>query len=103
MERGARLQRFLTLLEKGTDQKQAFIDAIGEFKPIEEQLNRYLDGKELDAFVFNNPSILKDDDISLRRLSPAQANAESATAAVWLHENAAARARLEQPLKAKPS
>ena len=102
MERGRRVQQFLTLLDKGVEQKAAFREAIGDFKEIEEQLKRYLDKGEPEVFVFNNPSELRDDAFSMRPMTPAESNAEVGTFQVWLHENAAARQTLDRALKADP-
>jgi len=101
-ERGKRLQQFLTLLEKGTDHKAAFREAIGDLKTTEEQLKRYLDQDQQDVFMFNNPSEIKDDALRLRQLTSAETDAELGTVEVWLHENSSARQRLEQALKDDP-
>ncbi len=97
-----RLQQFLTLIEKGGEQRQAFREAIGDFKEIEEQLKRYLDRSSLDVFAFNNPSRIMEDTFSAGQLKSAQSNAELGTVQVWLHENTAAHPRLEQALKDDP-
>src|SRR5262249_54822186 len=81
-ERGKRLQQFLTLLEKGVEQKLAFRDAIGDLKEIEEQLKQYLDNTSPDVFVFENRSPIADDALTLRQLTLAEANAELGTVQV---------------------
>jgi len=99
-EGGRRLQQYIKLLDDGIDARQAFREAIGEFKEIEDQLKKYLDRAGLDSFVFNNPSDVSNEKISVRRLDIAETNAELGTVEVWLHENAAARERLERAMKA---
>src|SRR5262249_55947129 len=63
---------------------------------------QYLDNTSPDVFVFENRSPIADDALTLRQLTLAEANAELGTVQVWLHENAAARQRLEQALKDDP-
>jgi tetratricopeptide (TPR) repeat protein len=103
MERGKRLQQFLGLLDQGVDTAKAFREAIGEFHDVEEQLRRYLDRKSLDVFAFNNPMPVVEDTFAARQLTLAESNAELGTVEVWLHENAAARPRLEQAMKDAPN
>ena len=98
-DRGQRLKQYLTLVDRGIDARQAFREAIGDLRETEDQLKRYLDRSALDVFVFNNPSEIIEDTFSARQLNPAETNAELGTVQVWLHENAAARQRLEQALK----
>jgi tetratricopeptide (TPR) repeat protein len=87
-------------LDDGVDARQAFREAIGEFREIEDQLKKYLDAAALDSFVFKNPSDIGNENISVRRLDIAETNAELGTVEVWLRENAAARERLEKAMKA---
>jgi tetratricopeptide (TPR) repeat protein len=103
MDSGKRLQQFLTLLEKGVAQPEAFRQAIGDFKAVEAQLKRYLDQDSPEVFAISNPSPVTADTFTLRRLASAESNAELGAVQAWLHENSAARARLEQPLKSGPA
>jgi tetratricopeptide (TPR) repeat protein len=99
---GMRLHEYLTLLDQGVDAKRAFRQVIAQFAEIEDRLKRYLDRRDFDAFVFNNRSDIAADRVSIRPLNPAETSAELGTADVWLHENTAARQRLEKAIQLDP-
>jgi Tfp pilus assembly protein PilF len=99
---GKRLQQFLDQLEKGVDQELAFREAIGNFNDIQEQLERYLDRKSFDSLAINNPTSFRENDFSVRQLTASETNAELGTAQLWLHDNGAARERLDRALKDDP-
>jgi tetratricopeptide (TPR) repeat protein len=98
MGRGLRLQEFLTRLEKGSDQAQAFQETIGSFRDVEDQLRRYLDLEAVDSFIFKNSEV-QDSLITVGQLSTVDANSELGTFQVWVHENAGARETLQEALK----
>jgi tetratricopeptide (TPR) repeat protein len=77
----------------------AFGQTIGDFGKVEDQLKQYLDEQTHEVFVFDNPPEITAQSVSVRRLDPAEANAELGTAQVWLHENAAARQRLDKAIQ----
>jgi len=101
MGRGKRLFQYLSLLEKGVEPKQAFRDAIGDFKDIEGQLLTYVGRPAYGALTLKS---LPDADVplSVRRMDPGQANAELGAFQLWLRETEAARPRIENVVRENP-
>jgi tetratricopeptide (TPR) repeat protein len=101
-EEGKGLTAFLTKLDSGVEQKQAFSETIGDLKGIERQLDQYLSRLQLAAFTFPSPPQLDEDKFVSRRLTIAETAAELGSFEVWQREEDAARPRLEQALKENP-
>lgn len=101
MERGKRLQRFLVLLEKGVDQKQAFREAIGEIDDIEKQLTLYMRRTAFGVFVLNSRAGIEES-FTVRRLKPNETNVELGSFQIWLGEKQAGRLRLERASSESP-
>src|SRR4030095_16462075 len=91
--------QYLTLLDQGIDPMLAFRQTIGDFGKVEDQLKQYLDEQTHELFVYDTRREITAQSVSFRRLDPAEANAELGTAQVWLHENAAARQRLDKAIQ----
>lgn len=102
MDRGARLTQFMTVLNTGATPQEAFREAIGEPREIQDQLDRYIQRQMLDSFVVPNLSETEESAFSSQRLGPLDTGLEVGTFQVWFGEHDAVRLRLEQTVKDFP-
>jgi len=91
MEQGKKLHTFLTLLEKGVDQKKAFKEAIGDMRDIDVPLNLYLQQNLLNNLTLPNPPDIKPESFAVRKLTAAESGAELGVFQLWVGDIAAAR------------
>ncbi len=101
-DEGKSLQRFVSLLESGKSQKDAFQQAIGDFEDIEKQLALYTSRRSFQNLVFSNLPLTREDSFSSRKISTAEADAEIGNFQLWQRDTRPARIRIEQALKADP-
>ncbi len=102
MERGAKLNQFITLLDQGMDQKKAFTQIFGDTRKMYDTLSYYLSSPTLPDYVFHNPPKFPDDEFTTRTLTMAETNAELGGYHAYSHDNDAARSLLEQSIKDDP-
>jgi Tfp pilus assembly protein PilF len=101
-DEGKSLQRFVSLLEAGKAQKDAFQEAIGDLADIENQLAQYITRRSFQNLVFSTAPQTREDGFSSRKLSIAEVDAEIGNFQLWQRDMPAARIRIEQALKADP-
>jgi hypothetical protein len=102
MENGRRLNQFSALLQQGMEQKKAFQQVFGDFKPLDEQLQSYLSKLTFQAGLISNPPQIDEKSFSSRTLSLAETKAELSGFHLWTHDPSGARSLAEQAIKDDP-
>ena len=95
MEQGAKLNKFIALLESGTPQPQAFEQAFGSPKVFYEKLRTYVSGLTLNVGLLPPPEKIDAKSFPARVLTPAEANYELGAFDIAVYDPAAGRKRLE--------
>lgn len=98
MEQGKRFRQFLVLLDKGVEQKKAFVEAIGDFKTVDKDLDDYTHRFTIQAMMAKNPPNFSEKDFSFRQLTPAETQAELGAFHLWDHDTETARTLILQAL-----
>ena len=101
-DEGKSLKRFVSLLEAGKSQRDAFQEAIGNFDDIEKELERYITRRSFQNLVFSNPPQTREETFSSRKLADPAVDAEIGNFQLWQRDISPARLRIEQALKADP-
>jgi tetratricopeptide (TPR) repeat protein len=102
MGNGRRLGDFLALLDQGMEQKQAFRQVFGEFKPVDKALSSYMQQPTFTTTVLKDPDQIDDKTFTSRTLTAAETEAELGGFHLWTHDLEGARALLDQALKDDP-
>jgi Tfp pilus assembly protein PilF len=102
MEQGKRLNRFYALLQQGTDQKTAFQEVFGNFTDLEKSLEEYFRKFTLPTWVLKNPPQIDEKAFAVRRLTPAETDAELGGFHLWSHDMADAKPLIEEAVKDDP-
>jgi tetratricopeptide (TPR) repeat protein len=97
---GKKMNEFISQLQSGKDQVEIFESVFGPLKKNEGELRNYLSKFLFTVFELNNPAGLKDIEMTPRKLTAAERDAELG----WFHVRAgnrdAARRLIERSLKA---
>jgi tetratricopeptide (TPR) repeat protein len=99
MERGAKMDRFLTLLDQGVDQPKAFAQVFGDSKKMDAALRFYLTGLTLAGVTMRDLPKFEDKDFANRVLTAAETEAELGGYHLSVGDRSNARALIEQALK----
>src|ERR1700730_10411370 len=102
MERGKKLTRFYTLLQRGDQQTKAFREVFGEFKDVQAHLEAYINAFTFRSWAIDNSTSIQEKDFSTRKLSRAESLAEIAGYRLWAHDVAEADTYVELALKDDP-
>jgi len=102
MERGAKLTKFYTQLNKGDQQIKAFRDVFGDTKEVEKGLENYITAFSFPAYVIESPSPIQEKDFSARKLTKAESDAEIAGYRLWKGDSGEAVDLVDQALKEDP-
>jgi hypothetical protein len=102
MEGGKKLDDFYQRLQKGTEQKQAFQEAFGSFKEMDQQLREYLNDYAFHAAVLKVAPEVSDKEYQVRTLSWAETQAELGGYHLWTHDRENARTYVGEALKNNP-
>ncbi len=100
MESGAKMDRFLALLESGTPQTEAFQQVFGDPKVFQDHLSQYLSRFALNAGVLPPDKGLDAKTFTVRVLSAAEINDELGALDIGAHDQAAGRMRIAKALEA---
>jgi tetratricopeptide (TPR) repeat protein len=103
MENGKRLDHFFTLIQQGEEQKKAFQEVFGDFKPMDKALSNYMIQFKFPALLLPPAPKIEDKDFTARRLTSAETEAELAGFHVWTHDRKDARALAEEAVQDDPN
>jgi tetratricopeptide (TPR) repeat protein len=103
MDHGKKMNLFYSQLQKGDQQAKAFREIFGEYKDVEQDLTRYINGFSLKSWVIDNSTSIQEKDFSVRKLSSAESKAEIAGYRLWGHDAAEAPSLVEEALKEDPA
>lgn len=103
MDSGAKLQKFLEMIEGGANQKAAFQQVFGPFKSVDAALQRYLERFTLPATTVSNPVRFSDKDFSVRTMTMAETQAELGGYHLWTRDWDHARAYVKDALNNDPN
>jgi len=99
---GAKLNNFLTLLQKGTDQEQAFHQVFGDENAFTAAFFKYIGQKPLPAAAVTASIDVSKMPLSVRKLSIAEARVYLASLDLRRHDFESARKRLSSALQDDP-
>jgi tetratricopeptide (TPR) repeat protein len=83
MGRGQKLSQFYASLEAGADQEEAFKQIFGPLDQVQVALADYVGKGKMQAWEFNNPPHIIEHDFAVRKLTPAETEAELGAFSVW--------------------
>jgi tetratricopeptide (TPR) repeat protein len=99
---GKKLDDYYQRMQKGTEQKQAFQEAFGSFKAMDQQLRDYLNDYAFHAAVVKVAPEVSDKEYQVRTLSMAETQAELGGYQLWTRDREDARVRVAEALKSDP-
>src|ERR1700730_18568890 len=102
MERGKKLTRFYTLLQRGDQQIKAFREVFGQFEDVQAHLETYINAFTFRSWAIDNSTSIQEKDFSTRKLSRAESLAEIAGYRLWAHDVAEADHYVELALQDDP-
>jgi Tfp pilus assembly protein PilF len=102
MESGAKLLRFVTMLDD-TDQKKAFEQVFGDPEKVQRDLEQYGRTFTMAGGYLNTPASTDEKEFKSRRMSAAETEAELGSYHLWSHDPRLARPLIEQALKDDPN
>ena len=103
MGNGAKLNKFITLLETGTPQAQAFQQVFGDSKPFQQQLSSYLSRFAINAGVLPPVQGLDAKSFPAKVLTAAQANYELGSFDIGANDRTAGKILLQAAESADPA
>jgi len=103
MRGGGKLNDFFHLLQTGVDQKKAFVQVFGDFKTMDNALDKYMRLFAFTGAVIPAPADIDENAFSTRQLSVAETEAELAGYQLWSHEIETARPLVAQTLADNPN
>lgn len=83
MGRGQKLSQFYSALESGADQEAAFKQIFGPLDQVQAALADYVGKGKMHAWEFNNPPRIIEQNFAVRKLTPAETEAELGAFSVW--------------------
>ncbi|HET7107966.1 MAG TPA: hypothetical protein VFI38_14235 [Candidatus Acidoferrum sp.] len=102
MESGKKLDEYYHRMQSGTEQKQAFQEAFGSFKTMDQQLRDYLNNYAFHAAVLKVAPEVNDKEYQVRTMSLAETQAELGGYQLWTHDREDARIHVAEALKSDP-
>lgn len=102
MQTGDKLNQFFHLIQTGVDQKKAFVQVFGDFKTMDDALDRYMKLFAFTVGAMPAPAEIDEKTFTSRELSVAQTEAELAGYQLWNHDISSARALVAQALADDP-
>lgn len=102
MNRGAKLNQFLGLIQQGVPQATAFQQLFGSFAEMDKQFDIYMRSMSFHAAVLQDPPQIDEKSFTVRKLTQAQTDAELAGFHLWNHDLADARPLVEKALQLDP-
>jgi tetratricopeptide (TPR) repeat protein len=103
MNSGAKLNKFISLLESGTAQPQAFQQIFGDPKQFEDKLEQYRTRFAISAAVFPPQEKLDVQTFPARVLTAAETNYELGSFEIGIHEQVEGKKRLDAAASADPA
>jgi len=103
MESGAKLNKFISLLESGTAQTQAFQQIFGDPKQFESKLEQYRTRFAISAAVFPPQEKLDVQTFPARVLTAAETNYELGSFEIGIHDQVEGKKRLDAAASADPA
>jgi len=103
MERGARLDQFIALIEKGMQQSQAFQQVFGDPRLFENKLSEYISRSAWTVSLLPPAPTLDTKSFQAKILTAAEANYEIGSFEVGAHETGEAKTRLLAAESADPA
>ncbi len=100
---GAKLNKFIDLMESGTPQVQAFQQIFGDSKAFEQQFSYYLSRFAMNAGVFPPVQGLDAKSFTAKILTAAEANYELGSFDIGAHDRAAGKTLLQAAESADPA
>ncbi len=102
MESGKKLGDFIGNLDRGDDQKKAFVDAFGDFNTMQDNLDKYVRRFLFSAYVIPADESIKEKEFTVRKLSVAETELEIGGYRIWEHDTQEATELIEDALQEDP-
>ncbi len=102
MEGGAKLNKFLNVLQQGVEEKKAFQQVFGDMKAFSDGFNKYMSQKSLPAAAFQASIDVSKMPLSVQKLSVPEARIYLAALDLRRHDYDSANKRLASALQDEP-
>jgi tetratricopeptide (TPR) repeat protein len=103
MDLGKKLSCFYAQLQGGESQIKAFRKVFGDFKNVENGLQKYVQAFTFRAYSVENLTTIQEKDFSARKLTKAETDSEIAGYRLWEHDAAEATDLVERALREDPA
>jgi Tfp pilus assembly protein PilF len=103
MDLGKKLSCFYAQLQGGESQIKAFREVFGDFKNVENGLQKYVQAFTFRAYSVENLTTIQEKDFSARKLTKAETDSEIAGYRLWEHDAAEATDLVERALREDPA
>ncbi len=102
MDNGKKLTEFYSKIQKGEEQKKAFVESFGNFEDVQAALERYVRNFLFNSYVVKTSNQIDEKQFQSRKLSEAETAAAIGGYRIWSHDFSEALQITEEGLKDDP-
>jgi tetratricopeptide (TPR) repeat protein len=102
MDKGKKLVDFYNKLQRGEEQKKAFVETFGSFEDMQNALDKYVQKFAFGSYIMNPPEQLDEKNYASRALSIAETEAAIGSYRLWTHDLVDAREIIAAGLQDDP-